>query len=67
MSKNLPTDPLKGRTLYEQVRIVAKQRDWPDDAAHDAGNEAVAMCGDNLPCKTYGELRSVTSEALRTN
>ncbi|MVW72172.1 hypothetical protein [Bordetella sp. 15P40C-2] len=54
-----------GRTLYEQVRIVAKRRDWPDDAAHEAGNEAVSICGDNDPCKTLDELNSVTREVLR--
>jgi hypothetical protein len=65
MSKNLPTDPMKGRTLYEQVRIVAKSRGWPDDAAHDMANDAVLMCGGNEKCKSADELNSVTREALR--
>lgn len=55
----------QGRTLYEQVRIVAKASGWPDDIAHEAGNEAVAICNGNEPCKTLGELKSVTREVLR--
>lgn len=65
MSKNLPNRPGDGRTLYEQVRIVAKQRGWPDDVAHEAANDAVQMCGSNERCKTADELDSVTREALR--
>lgn len=55
----------QGRTLYEQVRIVAKRYGWPDDAAHEVGNEAVAICKGNDPCKTLDELNSVTREVLR--
>lgn len=65
MSKNLPKRPGDGRTLYEQVRIVAKRRGWPDDVAHEAANDAVLMCGSNERCKTAAELASVTREVLR--
>lgn len=64
----LPSSPMKGRTLYEQIRILARQHGWPDNQAHIASNFAVEIVdGDNSPCKTKEELLSIAREALRTD